>query len=164
MTTDRTSRSGTESRDWFREHTSVLSGGFDVDAPLDDLEPLRDIIGDAQVAAHNNHIQKTPVYFDGELATLPMGHYLDRVLGESYRALAQTHTAEHVVEMYPDERTGSGLTTAEEPLDASEPGSVEAAVIESGHGADISLTDLRGLGGEALDRIRTQSSSLLTPV
>lgn len=35
--------------DQLRDHTSVLS--LDPDAPLDDLEPLREIIGDAHVVA-----------------------------------------------------------------------------------------------------------------
>ncbi|GAB3556864.1 erythromycin esterase [Actinopolyspora lacussalsi] len=127
---------------------------------LDNADPDTRIV----LAAHNNHIQKTPVYFDGELAALPMGYYLDRMLGENYRALAQTHTAEQVAEMSPDERAESGLTVAEEPLDAPEPGSVEAAVIDAGYGDDISLTNLREAPVGSLDRIRTQSATQLTPV
>ncbi|WP_258175182.1 erythromycin esterase family protein [Actinopolyspora mortivallis] len=116
------------------------------------------------LAAHNNHIQKTPVYFDGELAALPMGYYLHLLLGDDYRALAQTHTAEHVAEMHPSEDTETGFTVTEERLDTPEPGSVEAAVIDAGHGAEISLTSLRNAPSEGLDSIRTQSSSLSTPV
>ncbi len=116
------------------------------------------------LAAHNNHIQKTPVYFDGELAALPMGYYLHRMLGDGYRTLAQTHTAEHVAEMHPTEEAEAGFTVTEERLDAPEPGSVEAAVIDAGYGTDISLTNLRNAPSEGLDRIRAQSSSLPTPV
>src|SRR5699024_5778700 len=36
------------------------------------------------LVAHNTHIQKTPVRYDGHLAALPMGHYLARELGEQY--------------------------------------------------------------------------------
>ncbi|NYH80655.1 erythromycin esterase [Actinopolyspora biskrensis] len=116
------------------------------------------------LAAHNNHIQKTPVYFDDELAVLPMGYYLHRTLGDSYRALAQTHTAEHVVEMHPTEEAEAGFTVTEERLGTPEPGSVEAAVIDAGYGTDISLTNLRNAPSEGLDRIRAQGSSLPIPV
>ncbi|WP_020501470.1 erythromycin esterase family protein [Sciscionella marina] len=104
------------------------------------------------------------MYFDGELATLPTGYYLHRMLGDSYRALAQTHTAEHVAEMHPTEDAEAGFTVTEERLDTPEPGSVEAAVIDAGYGTGISLTNLRNAPSEGLDRIRAQSSSLPTPV
>ncbi|WP_075743179.1 MULTISPECIES: erythromycin esterase family protein [Actinoalloteichus] len=47
------------------------------------------------LAAHNNHVQKTSVSFDGALTGLPMGLHLHRLLGEDYRAIALTHTADH---------------------------------------------------------------------
>ncbi|MFD0774173.1 erythromycin esterase family protein [Streptomonospora algeriensis] len=127
---------------------------------LDRAEPGSRIV----VAAHNNHIQKSPVYFDGELAALPMGYYLDLILGDDYRALAQTHTAETVAEMHPDERAAGGFTIAEERLETPGAGSVEAAVIDAGYGADISLTGLRRAPREGLERIRSQSAELHMPI
>lgn len=48
--------------DWFREHVHVLDT-LDPDAPLDDLDPLRDIVGDASVTARHTparHRSTTP--------------------------------------------------------------------------------------------------------
>jgi erythromycin esterase len=121
------------------------------------------------LAAHNNHIQKTPVVFDGQLAALPLGFYLERALGSAYRALAMTHTADEVPEMHPDESPEVGFAVVPTRLAAPSAGSVEAAVIDAGYGADVTLTDLRASphaadGRVLLDRIRTQSAELPTPV
>ncbi|MGI5138928.1 MULTISPECIES: erythromycin esterase family protein [unclassified Streptomyces] len=35
------------------------------------------------LAAHNNHIQKTPNFFGGATTALPMGQHLARTLGEN---------------------------------------------------------------------------------
>lgn len=61
---------------------------------LERLDPDARIV----LMAHNNHVQKTPVEFDGPLA-YPMGFYLAEVLGEDYRVVASTHTAESVPEL-----------------------------------------------------------------
>jgi erythromycin esterase len=116
---------------------------------------------------NNNHIQKTPLSFDGDLTALPMGQHLQRMLGSDYRAVAVTHTADHVPEMYPDASTEIGFSLAEAALEHPQPGSVEAALTEAGLGAAISLTDLRGSphdshGVPLLNQIRTQSSVLHT--
>lgn len=55
------------------------------------------------LAAHNAHVQKTAEAPGGPVTALPMGRHLHRMLGEDYRAVAVTHTADHVPEMYPDE-------------------------------------------------------------
>ncbi|MCZ0972082.1 erythromycin esterase family protein [Streptomyces albulus] len=68
------------------------------------------------VVAHNNHIQKTRIDFGGPLTTLPMGHHLARTLGSDYRAVAVTHTADHVPEMVLDARRTVGFTVADTPL------------------------------------------------
>lgn len=48
--------------------------------------------------AHNNHLQKTPVSFSGELTAVPMGQHLaERV---NYRAIAFTHLGPTVPEMH----------------------------------------------------------------
>ncbi|MET9341125.1 erythromycin esterase family protein [Nonomuraea sp. NPDC003804] len=127
---------------------------------LDRAEPGARIV----LAAHNQHIQKTPVCYGGELAALPMGHYLSRMLGDGYRALALTHTAGSVAEMHLDEKSEAGFTVAEEQLAAPEPGSVEAALVDAGFGTAVSLTNLRHAPQGALDRIRSQSASVLTPM
>ncbi|MER7988123.1 erythromycin esterase family protein [Streptomyces noursei] len=121
------------------------------------------------LVAHNNHLQKTRIDFGGPLTTLPMGHHLARTLGPDYRAVAVTHTADHVPEMVLDARRAVGFTVADTPLAPPEPGSVEAALIDAGLGDRITLTDLRrpprDTDGEPLpNRIRSQSATLTTPV
>jgi erythromycin esterase len=45
---------------------------------LDRLDPGARIV----LMAHNAHVQRTPVVFDGEVQVLPMGLHLDRALGD----------------------------------------------------------------------------------
>lgn len=113
------------------------------------------------LAAHNNHIQKTHVEFDRALTAFPMGQHLARMLGDDYRSIAVTHTADHVPEMYPDASAPVGFTLSEATLPAPEPGSVEAALVDAGLGGEITLTDVRG---SAFTGIRTQSAVLHTPI
>ncbi|SHF66785.1 erythromycin esterase family protein [Streptoalloteichus hindustanus] len=117
------------------------------------------------LVAHNNHIQKTPATFGGQLVGLTMGGYLDRALGEDYRAIAVTSTDDHVPEMRLDESAAVGFTVVDTPLPAPEPGSVEAAVLGAGLG--LGLVNLRRAPGElggALDRIRTQTAYMHAPL
>ncbi|WP_067826361.1 erythromycin esterase family protein [Actinomadura kijaniata] len=118
------------------------------------------------LAAHNNHIQKHPVAYDGRLTTLPMGRHLHRALGDDYFALALTSTADRTVEMRPDPNAPLGFTIADTPLDPPKPGSVEAAALDAGIGPGlIDLRHARGAdrSGE-LTRIRTQSTTLTMPI
>ncbi|MFE3653057.1 erythromycin esterase family protein [Streptomyces sp. NPDC059152] len=121
------------------------------------------------LAAHNGHIQKTRIASGGSFTVVPMGYHLARTLGTDYRAVAVTHTADHVPEMVPDERSRVGFTVADTPLAAPAPGSVEAALIDAGLGDRISLTDLRHPprdddGTPLPNGIRSQSTTLATPV
>lgn len=130
---------------------------------LERLEPGTRVV----LAAHNAHIQKTPVYYGGELAALPMGHYLAEELGGDYRSIALTHTAESVPEMYPDGSPESGFTVTDTSLDPPSARSVEGALVSCGLGAEPALTDLRPLarrGDGQPDRIRSQSDELELPV
>ncbi|MEU6741512.1 erythromycin esterase family protein [Streptosporangium sandarakinum] len=123
------------------------------------------------LAAHNAHIQKTPVSFDGHLTGLPMGQHLGNALGGDYVALALTSTAGHTADMRPDENARFGFTVEDTPLRPPEPGSIEAAFADAGLG--LSLADLRQApretpGGDGHspgpDRYRIQSAYLHTPV
>ncbi|GAA2323946.1 erythromycin esterase family protein [Streptomyces cuspidosporus] len=123
------------------------------------------------LAAHNAHIQKTPVAFDGRLTGLPMGQHLHRLLGDEYFALGLTSTTGHTAEMHRDENTRFGFAIANTPLGPPEPGSIEAAFAEADLG--LALADLRrarlrppGDTGPAPgpDRLRLQSTYLHTPV
>ncbi|RDI53947.1 erythromycin esterase family protein [Nocardia mexicana] len=117
------------------------------------------------LAAHNAHIQKEPVSFDGHLTGFPMGHYLRRALGDDYFALGLTATAGHTADMVPDENATFGFTVEPTPLRPPEPGSIEAACTD----ADVApgLVDLRGAPREVTggpDRTRLQSAYLHVPV
>ena len=132
---------------------------------LERLEPGARVV----LAAHNNHLQRTPIHFGGQLLALPMGLHLQRALGDDYRPLAVTHTADHVPEMYPDGAGELGYTIADASLKAPEPGSVEAGLLAAGRADEHVAVDLRRarreLPVEALpDRIRAQSEYLHTAV
>ncbi len=117
------------------------------------------------LAAHNNHIQKTPVAYGGVLTTLPMGQQLDRMLGADYVAIAVTSTADHTADMRLDEAAPVGFRVVDAPLEAPQPGSVEAAALAAD--VRLGLADLRQAPREAaegLDRIRSQSAYMETPV
>jgi erythromycin esterase len=122
------------------------------------------------LAAHNNHIQKTPVAFGGKLFAHSMGQHLQRQLGDSYLALAVTSTADHTAEMHLDENAPVGFTVADVPLPPPEAGSIEAAITAAGLARGQSLIDLRRAprpgqdDGETIDRIRSQSHYMQTPV
>jgi erythromycin esterase len=115
------------------------------------------------VAAHNNHIQKTPVTFGQSTIAVPMGQILHRKLGRDYLAIALTHTDDHVPEMYPDENNKRGFTLRDIGLEFPQPGSIERALLDAGFGDAISITDLRRSwnserGEPLLTEIRTQSA------
>ncbi|MFE9131623.1 erythromycin esterase family protein [Streptomyces sp. NPDC007148] len=119
------------------------------------------------LAAHNNHIQKTPAVFDGTMAALPMGQHLARMLGGTYVAIGLTHTDDHVPEMRPDASAPVGFTLETTHLPAPRPGTIEAALAGAGLTAAPTLTDLRQApthsdGRPLLDGIRTQSAVMDT--
>ncbi|MGW4407418.1 erythromycin esterase family protein [Nonomuraea sp. NPDC004702] len=115
------------------------------------------------LAAHNAHIQKTPVSFNGRLTGLPMGQHLHNRLGDDYVALALTSPAGHTADMRPDENARFGFAVDDTALQPPEPGSVEAAFAEAGLGLSIAdLRQARGIAGP--DRIRIQSAYVHTPV
>ena len=117
------------------------------------------------LAAHNNHLQKTPVAYGGVLTTLPMGHHLSQLLGADYVALAVTSTADHTAEMRLDESSAVGFSVVDTPLAPPEAGSVEAAALDAG--VRLGVADLRRAPGhvvQGLGRIRSQSGYMETPV
>jgi erythromycin esterase len=93
------------------------------------------------VAAHNAHIQKTAVVYNGILSALPMGQHLERMLGRDYLAIALTSTAGHTAVMRLDAAAPFGFSVGAVVLPPPEPGSIEAAFADAGLGA--CLADLR---------------------
>ncbi len=119
------------------------------------------------LAAHNAHIQKVPISFDGHLTGLPMGQHLHGALGDEYFALGLTSTAGHTPEMRRDEKTPFGFAIDDITLEPPEPGSVEAAFADAGLGlgiADLRRARRETAGGAGPDRIRMQSVYVHTPV
>lgn len=117
------------------------------------------------LAAHNAHIQKTPVSFSGHLTGLPMGQHLHGALGDDYAALALTSITGHTADMRPDEKALFGFAVDPTALQPPEPGSIEAAFADAGLG--LSVADLGKASAEASDgpdRMRIQSAYLETPV
>ncbi|NKY54097.1 erythromycin esterase family protein [Nocardia vermiculata] len=117
----------------------------------------------AVLLAHNAHIQKQPVSFDGHLTGFPMGHYLQQALGEDYFALGLTSTRGYTADMFPDESAPFGFTIEPTSLSLPEPESIEASL----SGLGPALADLRRArravtGGP--DRTRLQSTYLEIPV
>ena len=109
--------------------------------------------------AHNNHLQKTPVSFSGELTAVPMGQHLaERV---NYRAIAFTHLGPTVPEMHfpsPDSPLGFSVVTT--PADAIREDSMEQYVIDA-CGTENSCLTLTDAPMEA-KRMRSQSASVKT--
>ncbi|MFI8875653.1 erythromycin esterase family protein [Streptomyces sp. NPDC055243] len=128
---------------------------------LNHLEPDARVI----LVAHNAHIQKTPITFDGHLTGLPMGQHLHNALGDAYFALGLTSPTGHTAEMRRDEKAPFGFAIDDTPLGPPEPGSIEAAFADTGTGlgmADLRRARTKNLSGP--DRIRLQSVYLHTPV
>ncbi|MDX9723525.1 MAG: erythromycin esterase family protein [Myxococcota bacterium] len=91
-------------------------------------EPGRRVL----LLAHNNHIQKEPVCFAGELSALPMGKYLAEQWGHQYRALALTHLGQQVPEMlFPQPESSLGFGVGLVELPEAETGSVEHALLSA---------------------------------
>lgn len=88
------------------------------------------------VLAHNNHIQKTPVSFSGELTAIPMGQHLaDR---EDYRAIALTHLGPTVPEMdFPAHDSPVGFSVVTMPADVICQDSIEQYIINTWKLGDV---------------------------
>lgn len=117
------------------------------------------------LVAHNAHIQKTPIFFDGHLTGFPMGQHLHSALGESYFALGLTSVMGHTAEMRRDEEAAFGFGIHDTPLNPPVPESIEAAFADTRIG--LAVADLRQARAEKLsgpEHIRMQSVFQRTPV
>ncbi len=80
--------------------------------------------------AHNNHIQKEPVVFSGELAGIPMGQYMKDEPG--YRSIALTHLGNVVPEMdFPDDNSPVGFSVNQAPAAPIGESSIEKHCMEA---------------------------------
>lgn len=109
------------------------------------------------VLAHNNHIQKTPVSFSGELTAIPMGqHIADR---EDYRSIALTHLGPTVPEMdFPAYDSPVGFSVVTTPADVIREDSIEQYIINT-CGIENSCLVLKN-DTMIAKRMRSQSASI----
>jgi erythromycin esterase len=107
--------------------------------------------------AHNNHIQKTPLSFSGELTAVPMGQHLAH--REDYRAIGVTHVGPTVPEMqYPSPESPLGFSVAAVPADEIREDSVEQRIINAGGKQTSCLALADDVKGAR--RMRSQSASI----
>jgi erythromycin esterase len=126
---------------------------------LDRLDPGARVV----LMAHNAHVQRTPVVYEGEVQVLPMGLHLHRALGEDYAAVGLTSGGGRTAALYPAADVGPyGFRVEDAALEPPEPGSIEAALA----GAGLALADLRPARGDDAgpDRIRLDTAYLTAPV
>lgn len=105
--------------------------------------------------AHNNHIQKRPVVFYGEIAGIPAGQHLASLPG--YISIALTHLGDTVPEMdFPDKESPVGFSVINSPAAPIEPDNIENQCIGSNKSDFFSMIfDI----SPSIDRIRSQSAT-----
>ena len=109
------------------------------------------------LVAHNAHIQKVPVAFDGFVSAYPMGQRLAEKLGADYRAFGITSAKGHTAALYPDQNTTFGFRVDNQQLEEAQEGSIERAVIKNG-GKDLFLSFKNAPVGRVFpDKIRFDS-------
>lgn len=109
--------------------------------------------------AHNNHIQKTPVRFDGVLTAHPAGSLLADSLGTGYLAMALTHADEKVPEMAFPAATDVGFRVERVDAAALSELSVEAACAGVLRPARTAIVLCEAVGDDRPLMIRSQSAT-----
>ncbi len=84
------------------------------------------------LVAHNAHLQKVPVAFEGFVSAYPMGERLAKMLGSDYRAFGITSAQGHTAALYPDQNATFGFRVDNHPLENPEEGSVEKLMMKNG--------------------------------
>lgn len=109
--------------------------------------------------AHNNHIQKTPVVFDGVLTAYPAGSLLANSLKSAYRAIALTHTDAQVPEMSFPASTDVGFRV--ERVDAAPLGenNVEHASVAALRSTNAAIVRWAATSEERVIHLRSQSAT-----
>lgn len=127
---------------------------------------LKNSVPDSKMVlvAHNAHIQKTPITYDGFLSCLPMGQRLAYELGNDYMAFGITSESGNTAALYPDENSKFGFriesTTLEKPI----PESIEACLANAD--LQFGFISFRNIpeGLEVPKKIRFDSEYLETSV
>jgi len=115
------------------------------------------------LVAHNAHIQKTPVDFDGFISCYPMGQRLSMTFGEKYKAFAITNLRGETAALYPDNDYQFGFRVDKFPLDFPESDSVEFIMQEFG-GKECCLLMNRSTELKNCNKIRFDSMCLKTEI
>ena len=84
------------------------------------------------LVAHNAHIQKTAVDFDGFISCYPMGQRLAMSYGQKYKAFALTNLSGETAALHADNDLRYGFKVDKYPLDAPESDSIEFLMRKSG--------------------------------
>jgi erythromycin esterase len=118
------------------------------------------------VAAHNVHLQKTPITGDGAFGHFPQGYHLAQALGEDYVAIAATSNHGRTAQIQPDPEHPRGFQIQDLALPPAADGSVEAALVTQ---APLAIADLRaarpGVGdAESFGRLRMEGYFTDVPV
>jgi erythromycin esterase len=92
------------------------------------------------VAAHNIHLQKTPIVSDGAFGHFPQGYHLAQALGADYLAVAATSLRGRTAQIQPDPTHPRGFQIQDLPLPPAADGSIEAALATR---APLAIADLR---------------------
>ena len=77
--------------------------------------------------AHNFHIQQTVIGNEAHSEAFPLGFYLAEALGDDYRTIALTHTAETAPDLHPADNP-MGFDVRDTPVAEPPPTSVEGAL------------------------------------
>jgi erythromycin esterase len=103
---------------------------------------LQDGTSDTRIvlAAHNWHIQKTPVAHHGAVDLLPAGYHLAEALADGYVAIAATANRGRTAQLHLIPEHPSGFEFRDAPLPPPVEGSIEAALATR---APLALADLR---------------------
>lgn len=109
--------------------------------------------------AHNNHIQKTPVLFDGFLTAYPAGSLLDGLLGTGYCAIALSSANHHVPEMAFPASTEVGFRVELVGAAALNELSVEAACTDVLQSAPSAMVLFEATEDARPMRMRSQSAT-----
>lgn len=124
-------------------------------------------LGTGQVivyVAHNNHVQKSPVVFGGEVAAFPVGQLLAQRLGRRYWSLALSHLDAEVPEMVVPAPTDVGFRverTAAVPVGDH---SIEAGAATDTSGELWLVLPKRSHDGRQTTSVRSQSAVAEIPV
>jgi erythromycin esterase len=129
---------------------------------LDDGPPETRIV----LAAHNVHIQRTPVARAGAVDLLPAGYHLAQALGDAYVAIAATSSGGRTARMQMDPAQPLGFAVHDRPLPPLATGSIEAAVTTA---APVTVADLRAArpcihDAESFQQLRMEDYFMDVPI